>query len=60
MHSLQHAHHKETPKTRQKFEAAFDSLRDRVGQAASVYAIMEDIGFVSLTESDDNPNHQLV
>ncbi len=36
MHSLQHAHHKEPSKLRQKFEAAFDRLRDRVGRAADM------------------------
>ena len=36
MHSLQHAHHKEPSKLRQKFEAAFDRLRDRVGRAADI------------------------
>lgn len=36
MHSLQHAHHKELPKIRQKFEANFERLRDRVGRAADV------------------------
>ncbi len=36
MHSLQHAHHKKPAKIRQKFEAAFDRLRERVGQAADV------------------------
>ncbi|MFW5450082.1 MAG: efflux RND transporter permease subunit [Methylophagaceae bacterium] len=34
MHSLQHAHHKEPPEIRKKFERAFDRLRERVGQAA--------------------------
>jgi len=34
MHSLQHAHHKKPAKIRQKFESAFEVLRDRVGRAA--------------------------
>ncbi|NOQ81210.1 MAG: AcrB/AcrD/AcrF family protein [Methylophaga sp.] len=36
MHSLQHAHHKKPPKFRQKFEAGFDRMRERVGRAADV------------------------
>jgi len=34
MHSLQHAHHKEPPKLRQKFEAGFGRLRESVGKIA--------------------------
>ena len=36
MHSLQHAHHKEPSKLRQKFEAAFELLREHVGRAADM------------------------
>jgi multidrug efflux pump subunit AcrB len=36
MHSLQHVHHKDPPKIRQKFEAGFERLRDRAGRAADV------------------------
>ena len=36
MHSLQHAHHKEPSKIRQKFEAAFDRMRDQVGLGADL------------------------
>ena len=34
MHSLQHAHHKEPPELRKKFEERFSRLRDAVGRMA--------------------------
>ncbi len=36
MHSLQHAHHKQPPQIRQKFDVFFEGLRDRAGRAADV------------------------
>jgi len=36
MHSLQHAHHKKPAKFRQKFEDAFDRLRQGIGRAADI------------------------
>ena len=36
MHSLQHVHHKEPPKWRQKFEYGFRHLREGVGRVADV------------------------
>ena len=34
MHSLQHAHHKEPPELRKKFEQRFSRVRDAVGRMA--------------------------
>ena len=36
MHSLQHEHHKEPPKLRQRFEAGFAHLREGVGKLADI------------------------
>ncbi len=36
MHSLVHTHHKEPPRLRQKFEAGFSKLRERVGRFADL------------------------
>lgn len=36
MHSLQHAHHKEPPKLRVRFEKGFDVLREGMGKLADV------------------------